>query len=127
MLGDRDVMATVAVTSLKRARPFYEETLGLKVADESQSEHGVMGFNAGGATVLVYESEFAGTNKATVLTWAVGEAFDAVIAALKDKGVPFQTYDMDGMDRDGPVHRMGEMKVAWFTDPDGNILSVGNY
>jgi catechol 2,3-dioxygenase-like lactoylglutathione lyase family enzyme len=127
MLGDRDVMATVAVTSLKRARPFYEETLGLQPADDSQSQHGVMGFKAGGATVLIYESEFAGGNKATVLTWALGDSFDDEVKALQAKGVAFETYDMPGMEKDGPVHRMGEMKVVWFKDPDGNILSVGNY
>lgn len=48
MLGSKDVMATVAVRSLAKARPFYEATLGLTAVDESQAEHGVVGFKAGG-------------------------------------------------------------------------------
>ena len=126
MLGSKDVMATVAVRKLAAARPFYEQILGLEAVDESQAEHGVVGFKAGSATVLVYESPYAGTNQATVLTWALGEAFDAAVKALRDKGVAFEFYDMPGT-REGPVHVMGEMRVVWFKDPDGNIVSLGNY
>jgi catechol 2,3-dioxygenase-like lactoylglutathione lyase family enzyme len=127
MLGSKDVMATVAVRSLAVARPFYEDILGLKLVDDSQAEHGVVGLKAGSSQVLVYESAFAATNKATVLTWALGEGFDAAVKALQDKGVAFETYDMPGVVLDGPVHVMGDMRVVWFKDPDGNILSLGNY
>jgi catechol 2,3-dioxygenase-like lactoylglutathione lyase family enzyme len=127
MLGSKDVIATVAVQNLEAARPFYEETLGLTAVDESQSEHGVLGLKAGATRVLIYESEFARTNKATVLTWALGDGFDATVKTLQAKGVSFETYDMPGSTREGPVHVMGEMKVVWFKDPDGNILSLGNY
>lgn len=77
--------------------------------------------------MLVYESSFAGTNQATVLTWALGEGFDAAVKTLQGKGVAFETYDMPGAAHDGPVHVMGDMRVVWFKDPDGNILSLGNY
>jgi catechol 2,3-dioxygenase-like lactoylglutathione lyase family enzyme len=127
MLGDRDVMATVAVKSLDAALPFYEHMLGMTTAEEEQSEHGVIGLKAGAGVVLVYESEFARTNQATVLTWALGEDFDAEVAALQAKGVVFETYDLPGARMEGPVHVMGDMKVVWFKDPDGNILSAGNY
>jgi catechol 2,3-dioxygenase-like lactoylglutathione lyase family enzyme len=126
MLGSKDVMATVAVRSLATARPFYEETLGLKAVDESQAEHGVVSLRAGATTVLVYQSQFAGTNRATVLTWALGEAFDAAVKALQAKGVVFETYDFPGATLDGPVHVMGDMRVVWFKDPDGNILSIAS-
>lgn len=125
MLGNKDAQATVAVKALKVARPFYAEILGL--APLPGDEPSVQAFRAGQSVVLVYESEFAGTNKATVLTWALGEAFDETVAALKAKGVVFERYDLPGMTHDGDVHVAGEMRVVWFKDPDGNILSLGNY
>jgi hypothetical protein len=73
----------------------------------------------------VYRSRFAGTNKATALTWTVDDVED-VVRTLKGKGVKFEHYDMPGMKHDGDVHVAGELKVAWFKDPDGNILSVVN-
>ncbi|WP_454714322.1 VOC family protein [Caulobacter segnis] len=125
MLGDRDAQATVAVKDLKVARPFYEDVLGLTPLPGD--EPSVQGFRAGQSVVLVYESEFAGTNEATVLTWSLGEDFDAAVTALKAKGVAFERYDFPGMTHDGDVHVAGGMRVVWFKDPDGNILSLGNY
>ena len=63
------------------------------------------------------------TNKATAVTWTVDNVKEEV-AALKSKGVVFEHYDMPGMTRDGDVYVAGDMKVAWFKDPDGNILNV---
>jgi catechol 2,3-dioxygenase-like lactoylglutathione lyase family enzyme len=125
MLGDWDAQATVAVSDLKAARPFYVDILGLTPLPGD--EPSVQAFKAGRSVVLVYQSEFAGTNKATVLTWALGEAFDETVKALKAKGVRFEHYDLPNMSRDGDVHVAGEMRVVWFKDPDGNILSLGNY
>jgi catechol 2,3-dioxygenase-like lactoylglutathione lyase family enzyme len=125
MLKDRDVAATVAVRSLERARPFYEDVLGL--APEDRAEMGVQTYRAGKTAVLVYESEFAGTNEATSLTWALGDDFDAVIDDLRSKGVGFERYDMDGAAFDDGVHRFGEMKLVWIKDPDGNIIHLGNF
>lgn len=45
---------------------------------------------------------------------------------LKDKGVAFEHYDFPGMVLEGDVHVMGELKAAWFKDPDGNILAIMN-
>jgi catechol 2,3-dioxygenase-like lactoylglutathione lyase family enzyme len=125
MLGDRDAQATVAVKDLKVARPFYQEILGLTPLPSD--EPSVQGFQAGRSVVLIYESEFAGTNGATVLTWSLGEDFDATVAALQAKDVVFERYDFPGMTHDGDVHVAGGMRVVWFKDPDGNILSLGNY
>jgi catechol 2,3-dioxygenase-like lactoylglutathione lyase family enzyme len=125
MLGDKDVQATVAVKSLARAQDFYEGVLGLvPVAD---SEMGTQTYRAGGATVLVYESAFAGTNRATALTWALGDAFDSVFRALQEMGVVFERYGMEGAVMDGDVHVFGGMRLAWFKDPDGNIIHIGSF
>lgn len=125
MLGDQDAQATVAVKDLKVARPFYEDVLGLKPLPSDQPN--VQAFQAGKSMVLVYESDFAGTNKATVLTWALGETFESAVEMLRGRGVTFERYDLPGMSRDGDVHVAGRMRVVWFKDPDGNVLSLGNY
>lgn len=125
MLGDWDAQATLAVKDLKAARPFYEDVLGLKPLPGDQPS--VQGYQAGQSVILIYESEFARTNKATALTWALGEAFDAAVEALRAKGVVFEKYDLPAMRHDGDVHVAGGMRVVWFKDPDGNVLSLGNY
>ncbi len=122
MLGDKDVIATVAVKDLAPARKFYEGTLGLKVLDASGSEAIV--FAGGASKLLVYRSQYAGTNKATALNWDVGDGINTIVAALRDKGVTFEHYDFPGSIREGDVHVMEGMKSAWFKDPDGNILCL---
>ncbi|MEA2693554.1 MAG: hypothetical protein QOJ16_2941 [Acidobacteriota bacterium] len=120
MLGDRVAIATVAVKDLGTARGFYEDKLGLQpIQPES---HGVIRYKTGGSSLLVYTSQFAGTNEATSVTWSVGKDFDDIVRSLQSKGVPFEHYDgLPGLAREGDVHRAGDLKLAWFKDPDGNI------
>ena len=86
----------------------------------------MLAYRSGDSRVLVYESEYAGTNKATAVTWAVGNDLEQVVAALKEKGVNFEHYDFPGGTRQGDIHVMGNTKAAWLTDPDGNILALVN-
>jgi catechol 2,3-dioxygenase-like lactoylglutathione lyase family enzyme len=125
MLGDKPVAATLAVKEMDRARSFYEGVLGLKQVQEMP---GAVVYLSGGSGVLVYESEYAGTNEATGASWAAGDDFDAVVDDLRQKGVTFEHYDdLPDTVREGDVHIFGgEFKGVWFKDPDGNILSVGN-
>jgi catechol 2,3-dioxygenase-like lactoylglutathione lyase family enzyme len=124
MLRDTDAVATLAVKDLDVAGKFYEETLGLsRAADEADDE--ALVFESGDTTINVYRSSFAGTNKATALTWAVDDV-ESVVRTLKAKGVRFEQYDLPDTTREGDVHVSGDIKVAWFKDPDGNILSVVN-
>ena len=85
---------------------------------------GVVGYKSGNSTVLVYQSSYAGTNKATAVTWVVGDKLENIVSALKAKGVAFEHYDMPGITRKGDIHISGKIRNAWFKDPDGNILSV---
>jgi catechol 2,3-dioxygenase-like lactoylglutathione lyase family enzyme len=120
MLGDRDAIATVAVRDIETARRFYEDKLGLKPAHAES--HGVITYRSGGSSLLVYTSQFAGTNQATTVTWSVGGDFDDVVRSLQSKGVPFERYDgLPGVTREGDIHRSGDLELAWFKDPDGNI------
>jgi catechol 2,3-dioxygenase-like lactoylglutathione lyase family enzyme len=123
MLENRKVAANVAVRNLDTARQFYEGTLGLKQAGAQGKE--LIAYRSGNSTINVYRSQYAGTNQATALTWAVGDDVEGVVRELKLRGVTFEHYDdMQDMTRKGDVHVAGDMKIAWFKDPDGNILSV---
>ena len=122
MLTETDAVANLAAKDLARARRFYEGTLGFEPV---HSEGGELIVYRSGKTVFnLYRSEFAGTNQATALTWAVGDRIEAVVEALAGKGIAFQHYDLPGMRREGDIHIAGDMKVAWFKDPDGNILNI---
>src|SRR5688500_4700642 len=102
MLKDKDPIATVAVQDLAAARRFYERTLGLKPVHEEGEE--AVNYQAGRSQVLVYRSQFAGTNKATAVTWMVGSDIEAVVRDLKSRGVTFERYDMPGMKLEGDVY-----------------------
>jgi catechol 2,3-dioxygenase-like lactoylglutathione lyase family enzyme len=124
MLGSKDAAATLAVSDLERARDFYENTLGLAPMEDFP---GAVLYKSGNSVVLVYPSEYAGTNKATAASWAVGDDFDAIVEDLRTKGATFEHYDdLPETTRDGDVHTMGEFKGVWLKDPDGNILNLTN-
>ena len=120
MLSDRDTVATVAVKNLEAARRFYENTLGLPLIAENQE---ALTFKSGHSKLLVYRSQYAGTNKATVATWLADDV-EELVHALKGRGVNFEHYDMPNVTRQGDIHVAGAMKNAWFKDPDGNIFSI---
>jgi catechol 2,3-dioxygenase-like lactoylglutathione lyase family enzyme len=124
MLGDKEAVATLAVKDLAVARRFYEGVLGL-VPVNAQGEEAVT-YQSGSSRVIVYRSQFAGTNKATAANWLVGKDLEKIVAGLADRGVPFEHYDLPGLTREGHVHSAGGFQSAWFKDPDGNIIALMN-
>jgi catechol 2,3-dioxygenase-like lactoylglutathione lyase family enzyme len=121
MLGRKDAVANIAVKDLETARKFYEGTLGLKKVDAEGEE--LIVFKSGKTMLNVYRSKYAGTNQATAVTWAVGDV-DRAVRDLKAKGVSFEHYEMPDVKLEGDIHVAGDFKVAWFKDPDGNILNI---
>jgi catechol 2,3-dioxygenase-like lactoylglutathione lyase family enzyme len=121
VLGNADVIATCAVRDIEKAKKFYEGTLGLTPLPTG--EEGVLSYKSGKSSLLVYPSQYAGSNKATAATWAVDD-LEATVGALKAKGVRFEHYDLPGTTRKGDIHGSGRTKAAWFKDPDGNILAL---
>ena len=124
MLANSNAAANLAVKDLAKAKTFYEGTLGLRQVDDMAGE--LVVYKSGDTVINVYHSEFAGTNKATAVTWNVGDEIAPVVKSLKSKGVAFEHYEMPGLSLDGDIHVGGGMKVAWFKDPDGNIFSLIN-
>jgi catechol 2,3-dioxygenase-like lactoylglutathione lyase family enzyme len=124
VLNNEDVFATIAVKDLKNAQRFYEETLGLK-RDSGPQQATTLTLLSGKSRLLLYESKFAGTNQATAATWPVDDVA-GIVAALRAKGVQFEHYNnLPGLKVEGDIHvAAGAFRVAWFKDPDGNILQI---
>ena len=124
MLADKAAMATIAVKDIDAAKNFYGKVLGLKKCKEMGG--GVAVYGSGNSTMVVYKSEFAGTNKATSATWGVGDEFESIVKSLKNESVIFEHYNLPGLSRQGDTYVSGDFKAAWFKDPDGNILHINN-
>jgi catechol 2,3-dioxygenase-like lactoylglutathione lyase family enzyme len=126
MLADYTPVANVATSDIAKARSFYEGVLGMKVLTEV-GEAGVVVYSAGSGTLLLYASEYAGTNKATSVGFQIPlEVFDSEVAALREGGVTFDTFEAPGLTWDGDVavSNGGHGKAVWFRDLDGNIIGV---
>jgi catechol 2,3-dioxygenase-like lactoylglutathione lyase family enzyme len=118
------VAATLSASDLTRAREFYEQTLGLEVEEETLAG-GVL-YRAGDGTVLVYPSEFAGTNQATAATFEVDD-IEAAVADLRGRGVTFEEYDLPGLKTEKGIAEIEGERGAWFKDTEGNILALGQW
>lgn len=122
MLGDLTITAVVAVRDMDAAKDFYEGKLGLEPFEDDPD--GVY-YKCGDSKLLVYKSQYAGTNQATGAGWRT-EDIGSLVAELKSRGVTFEHYDMPNVKLDGDIHIYGdnEFKAAWFKDPDGNIFAI---
>ncbi|MGN6772699.1 MAG: VOC family protein [Rhizobiaceae bacterium] len=123
-LREKASSAIVAVTDIERARRFYRGTLGLERLEDGME--GVLVYKTGATHLVVYPSEFAGTNKANAVVWDCGADLEAIAAGLRGKGVKFERYEMDGVTYKDGVHDAGGFKMVWFKDPDGNILHLNS-
>ena len=123
MLSDANLTTLAAVDDLDAAAAFYEKALGLERTDSGGP--GWIQYRSGASNLIVYVSDHAGSNRATTAAWTVDNV-ESTVQGLKAKGVDsFQQYDdLPGATRHGDVHHAGEVKMAWFTDPSGNIFEV---
>ena len=125
-VGGMDVVAFVPTTDPKRARRFFAETLGLKFVSEDPF---ALVFDAHGTTLRVANvSSVSGYRPApfTILGWAVPD-IDAVVAELTTRGVQFERFAGMEQDEHGVWTSPSRARIAWFKDPDGNILSLTQY
>ncbi|WMT91201.1 VOC family protein [Pelagibacterium sp. H642] len=123
-LKDKASSAMVAVSDIDRAKAFYSDTLGLELEEDGMG--GVLVYRTGSTHLLVYPSDFAGTNKANAVVWDCGEDIEAIVADLRGKGVRFEHYPEMGADYADGIHQTDNFRMAWFKDPDGNILHLNS-
>jgi catechol 2,3-dioxygenase-like lactoylglutathione lyase family enzyme len=122
MLGASKATSGFAVRDLKRAKEFYEGTLGLSV-EVLDEEHGVTKLQlADGYEVLMYLSADMTPASYTMLNFEVDD-IDAAVDALAARGVSFERYDDFPQDEKGIMRGPGPA-IAWFEDPSGNVLAV---
>jgi len=119
MLSSCPLNGFFLTTDSKRSRDFYEGVLGLPFLGEN--EH-VAVFRNGQSTILGQKVEAFEPISSTVLGWEVDDIRE-IVSRLTDAGVVFQRYEWMEQDSLG-IWTHGDAKVAWFKDPDGNVLSV---
>jgi catechol 2,3-dioxygenase-like lactoylglutathione lyase family enzyme len=118
-------MAFVLTADRNRSKPFYADVLGLRLLGEDG--HAVT-FDLGNRTALRLTDLPGHTGSGhTVLGWHVRD-IRATAQALRARGVEFKVYDGFGQDSDAIWNSPdGGAKVAWFADPDGNVLSLTQF
>lgn len=120
MLSDQTLKAFVPTVQPHKARQFYKDTLGLKLV--SEDKYG-LGFDANGTLLRVIIVEKLTPQSFTVLGWNLDD-ITRMIISLNKKGVRFERYDFFEQNTLGIWIAPGGDKVAWFKDPDGNLLSL---
>jgi catechol 2,3-dioxygenase-like lactoylglutathione lyase family enzyme len=120
MLVHDDLIAFLASTLPDRASKFYREALGLPLIEETPY---ALVFDANGTTLRIQKVQTLSPARHTVLGWRVGDVRETVRVLLK-QGVSFERYPGLLQDEDGIWTTPDGNQIAWFTDPDGNILSL---
>lgn len=123
MLKSRSIIAFVPTVKPRRARAFYQKTLGLKLV--SQDNFAAV-FDAGGTMLRVVTVPTLTPAGYTVLGWTVPDIHREV-RALKKRGVKFHTYPFLEQDRDRVWTAPSGARIAWFSDPDTNTLSLTEF
>ena len=120
MLADADLVAFAASTDLAAAEAFYGGVLGLALVDSTPFARV---FDAHGTQLRVTRVDAVAGAAYTVLGWRV-EDLDAVVAALRSRGIEPRRYEGMEQDESGAWTAPGGSRIAWFPDPDGNTLSL---
>jgi catechol 2,3-dioxygenase-like lactoylglutathione lyase family enzyme len=123
MLGSTNIVAFLPIKDSEKARVFYEGVLGLRfVKDDGFA----LVFDANGIMVRAAKMKEFTPAQFTVLGWQVSGIED-VVRSLSRKGVHFEIFGFFKQDELGIWTAPTGDKVAWFKDPDGNILSVSQH
>jgi catechol 2,3-dioxygenase-like lactoylglutathione lyase family enzyme len=124
-LSDFRVHPDVAVSDMGRAAEFYERTLGL--ADVQETGDGGRTYRCGeGTTLHIFPSPHAGQTAATTAGWDAGQRFEALVDELASRGLSFEQYEEPVKTDEKGIATFGDVKIAWFRDPDGNTFGISN-
>jgi catechol 2,3-dioxygenase-like lactoylglutathione lyase family enzyme len=124
MLASSKLIAFVSTRDPARSREFYEGTLGLPLVSDEQPL--ALGFETGGTMLRVTIVQEHTPAPYTVLGWAVDD-IQAAVGELQGKGVTFECYSWMQQDDLGIWTSSGGARIAWFKDPDGNLLSLTQF
>ena len=122
MLGSIDIVAFVPTKDFEKARAFYEGVLGLSFV---KNDGFALVLDANGIMVRVAKAQFTPA-PFTILGWQVTD-IEKMVAGLQRKGVQFERFGFFEQDALGIWTAPSGDKVAWFKDPDGNVLSVSQH
>ena len=123
MLARFDVMAFVPVSNFEEAKAFYSDVLGLEIVDETPF---AIALDANGTSVRLTLVDDFEPQPFTILGWRVVDIALSVIE-LADAGVSFERFEGMTQDMIGIWTAPDGAKVAWFRDPDGNLLSLTQF
>jgi catechol 2,3-dioxygenase-like lactoylglutathione lyase family enzyme len=123
MIAEGKLVGFVATTNAERARKFYEGVLGLEVTSDDPF---ALVLDSNGTMIRVTKVKDAVIAPYTVLGWNVADV-QREVRALKERGVTFETYGFLEQDADAIWTAPGGAKIAWFKDPDGNVLSLSQH
>ena len=120
MLGSQSIVGFIPTKDFARAKTFYGDTLGLRVVSEDQF---AVAFESAATMIRVVKVGDFTPVKFTILGWQVDD-IDETAAALQKRGVVFERFPGMEQDEQGIWRAPGGARVAWFKDPDGNVLSI---
>jgi len=120
VLDNATITAFLATTDAPRAKRFYETVLGLQVKSDDEF---ALAFDCDGIELRIQKVKELRPHPFTALGWSVASARTAVMALVK-KGVTFERHDFLDQDDLGLWQAPSGARVAWFKDPDGNLLSL---
>lgn len=120
MLSKARLVGFAATADAARARQFYEGMLGLRVVDDDAF---ALVVQTGETTIRIQKVKEVSAAPYTLLGWQVDNT-TATVRSLAERGVAFERYEGMGQDADGIWRSPSGARIAWFRDPDGNILSL---
>jgi catechol 2,3-dioxygenase-like lactoylglutathione lyase family enzyme len=123
VLGDRPIAAFVATTRPDTAQAFYSDVLGLRLVERDTY---ALVYDAGGTMLRVVIVDSFEPQSFTVLGWSVAD-IAAAVRELAARGVEFKRFEFMQQDELGVWHTPEGPQVAWFSDPEGNILSLTQF
>ena len=123
MLKKSDLIGFVATSNATKARQFYEEKLGLTFVSGDQF---ALVFEANGTMLRIQKVDHVNPHVYTVLGWKVGNIMQEV-ETLSNRGIQFERYEGMNQDKNGIWTAPSKAKIAWFKDPDGNVLSLTEF
>lgn len=123
MLESSRLRTSFPASDLQRARAFFADVLGVTPTSEHEDAEVLEYDLPGGARFMVYRTDYAGTAGHTLGTWTVDD-IDEAVRTLAGRGVTFETYDLPGVEWDGPVATAPFGRAAWFKDSEGNIHAL---